>query len=136
TVAAVAPWPAVSVVGDGVDAEGPAVPTRIDGPHVIAFNPCLEGNSEAQVAAEFCDLVLPPVRDRMGRTQLLIGCKSLFRLAKRLANVPGVEVTAPASDLRPLLRRAVVAVAPKRFGAETRRSVLTAMAAGVPVMAP
>ncbi len=134
TVAAFAPWAAISVVGDGVDADEPAVPTRIGEPHMIAFNPCLDGNSEAEVAAEFCSLVLPSVRSRVGRIKLLVGCKSRFRLAKRLADVPGVEVAAPASDLRPLLRRAAVAVAPRRFGAETRRSVLAAMAAGVPVI--
>jgi len=133
-VAAFAPWATVSVVGDGVDADEPAVPTRIGGPHMIAFNPCLEGDSEAEVAAEFCDLVLAPVRTRVGRTNLLVGCRSLSRLAKHLAHLPGVEVAAPASDLRPLLRRATVAVAPRRFGAETRRSVLAAMAVGVPVI--
>lgn len=134
TVASFAPWAAVSVIGDGVGADEPAVPTRIGGPHLIAFTPCLEGNSEAQAAAEFCDTVLPTVRTQVARTKLLVGCKSLFRLARRLADVPGVEVAAPASDLRPLLRRAAVAVAPRRFGAETRRSVLAAMAAGVPVI--
>jgi len=134
TVASFAPWAAVSVIGDGVGADEPAVPTRIGGPHLIAFTPCLEGNSEAQAAAEFCDIVLPAVRTQVARTKLLVGCKSLFRLARRLADVPGVEVAAPASDLRPLLRRAAVAVAPRRFGAETRRSVLAAMAAGVPVI--
>jgi len=133
TVASFAPWAAVSVIGDGVGADEPAVPTRIGGPHLIAFTPCLEGNSEAQAAAEFCDIVLPAVRTQVARTKLLVGCKSLFRLARRLADVPGVEVAA-ASDLRPLLRRAAVAVAPRRFGAETRRSVLAAMAAGVPVI--
>jgi len=133
TVASFAPWAAVSVIGDGLGADEPAVPTRIGGPHLIAFTPCLEGNSEAQAAAEFCDIVLPAVRTQVARTKLLVGCKSLFRLARRLADVPGVEVAA-ASDLRPLLRRAAVAVAPRRFGAETRRSVLAAMAAGVPVI--
>ncbi|HWN54155.1 MAG TPA: glycosyltransferase [Methylomirabilota bacterium] len=133
TVASFAPWAAVSVIGDGVGADEPAVPTRIGGPHLIAFTPCLEDNSEAQAAAEFCDIVLPAVRTQVARTKLLVGCKSLFRLARRLADVPGVEVAA-ASDLRPLLRRAAVAVAPRRFGAETRRSVLAAMAAGVPVI--
>jgi glycosyltransferase involved in cell wall biosynthesis len=134
TVASFAPWAAVSVIGDGVGADEPAVPTRIGGPHLIAFTPCLEGNSEAQAAAEFCDIVLPAVRTQVARTKLLVGCKSLFRLARRLADLPGVEVVAPAGDLRPLLRRAAVAVAPSRFGAETRRSVLAAMAAGVPVI--
>src|SRR3989441_3658965 len=134
TVASFAPWAAVSVIGDGVGADEPAVPTRIGGPHLIAFTPCLEGNSEAQAAAEFCDIVLPAVRTQVARTKLLVGCKSLFRLARRLADLPGVEVVAPAGDLRPLLRRAAVAVAPSRFGAETRRSVLAAMDPGVPVI--
>ena len=134
TVASFAPWAAVSVIGDGVTADEPAVPTRIGGPHLIAFTPCLDGNSEAQAAAEFCDSVLPAVRNELGRTKLLVGCKSHFRVARRLTNVPGVEVVALTGDLRPLLRRAAVAVAPRRFGAETRRSVLAAMAAGVPVI--
>src|SRR5712691_11960000 len=44
TVASFAPWAAVSVIGDGVGADEPAVPTRIGGPHLIAFIPCLEVN--------------------------------------------------------------------------------------------
>jgi glycosyl transferase family 1 len=133
-VSSFAPWATVSVIGDGVDADEPAVPMRIGAPHVIAFNPCLEGDSEAMAAAEFCDLVLPTVHTRVGRTKLLVGCKSPFRFAKRLAHVPGVEVAAATGDLRPLLRRATVAVAPRRFGVETQRSVLAAMAVGLPVI--
>src|SRR5439155_667463 len=37
TVASFAPWAAVSVIGDGVTADEPAVPTRIGGPHLIAI---------------------------------------------------------------------------------------------------
>src|SRR5713226_242314 len=85
TVASFAPWAAVSVIGDGVHTDGPAVPTRIGGPHLIAFTPCLEGNAEAQAAAEFCESVLSAVRTRVWRNQLLAGCKSHFRLAQRLA---------------------------------------------------
>jgi len=134
TVASFAPWAAVSVVGDGVDATEPAVPTRIGEPHLIAFAPCLDGNVETQAAAEFCETVLNAVRSQMGRTRLLVGYRSSSRFSKRLASMPGVEVVAPASDLRPLLRRAAVMVAPARFGPETRRSVLAAMAVGVPVI--
>jgi glycosyltransferase involved in cell wall biosynthesis len=70
----------------------------------------------------------------VGRTKLLVGCTSLFPLARRLANLPGVEVLAPTSNIRSLLRRAMVAVAPRRLGAETQRGMLEAMAAGVPVI--
>src|SRR5262249_45928843 len=54
----------------------------------------------------------------------------LFPMARRLASLSGVEVSAPVSSLRGLLRRSTVAVAPKRFGTETRRGLLEAIAAG------
>jgi len=41
---------------------------------------------------------------------------------------------APTSNLRALLRRATVVVAPRRFGVETQRGLLEAMAVGVPVI--
>src|SRR5262249_61416610 len=60
--------------------------------------------------------------------------KPLFPMARRLAGLSGVEMSAPVSSLRGLLRRSTVAVAPKRFGTETRRGLLEAIAAGVPVV--
>src|SRR5262249_61615824 len=102
------------------------------GTSVIAFNPCLERESEARAASQFCNEILPRVHARVTRTKLLVGCKSLFPLARRLASLPGVEVSAPVSSLRGLLRRSTVAVAPKRFGTETRRGLLEAIAAGGP----
>jgi glycosyltransferase involved in cell wall biosynthesis len=125
---------AVSVIPNGVDTDESAPPPFPSAPNRIVFNPCLERDREVLAAAEFCSQVLSPVRTRVESTTLLIGCKRLFSLAKRLAHLPGVEVAAPASDLRPLLRRASVAVAPGRFGGETQRGVLEAMAAGVPVV--
>ena len=133
-VAAFAPSTDVTVIAEGVDPDLPASPSRPGAPHTIAFNPCLGRDSEGRAAAEFCDEVLPRVRTRVGRTKLLVGCTSLFPLARRLANLPGVEVVAPTSNLRALLRRATVAVSPRRFGAETQRGLLEAMAAGVPVV--
>jgi glycosyltransferase involved in cell wall biosynthesis len=129
-----APRAAVTVIADGVDIDELAVPRRPDAAHRIVFNPCLEHEGEALAAAEFCREVLPSVRTRVASTKLLIGCKRLFRLARNLTDLPGVELSGPTSDLRPLLRRATVAVAPGRHGSETQRGVLEAMAAGVPVI--
>ena len=133
-VTSFAPSASVTVVPEGVDLDEPSPHVRSGATPVIAFNPCLERDSEARAATQFCDEVLPRVHTRVGRAKLLIGCKSLFPLARRLTSLPGVEVAAPITSLRALLRRAAVAVAPKRFGAETPRGLLEAMATGVPVI--
>jgi glycosyltransferase involved in cell wall biosynthesis len=133
-VTSFAPSASVTVVPEGVDLDEPSPHVRSGATPVIAFNPCLERDSEARAATQFCDEVLPRVLTRVGRAKLLIGCKSLFPLARRLTSLPGVEVAAPITSLRALLRRAAVAVAPKRFGAETQRGLLEAMATGVPVI--
>lgn len=124
----------VTVIAEGVELDEPSPPARSGAPPVIAFNPCLERDSDARAAIKFCDEVLPRVHTRVGRIKLLIGCRSLFPLAKRLTHLPGVEVAAPLSSLRGLFRRATVAVAPNRFGAETERGLLEALAAGIPVV--
>src|SRR4029453_5979006 len=100
----------------------------------IEFKPSRERDSEPRAATQFCDEVLPRVLTRVGRTKLLIGCRSLFPLAKRLPPLPGGEVPAPMNRLRGLFRRGTVAVAPKRLGAETERGLLEAMGAGVPII--
>ena len=133
-VASFAPTASVTVIPEGIDLDEPSPHLRAGGTSVIAFNPCLERESEARAATQFCNEILPRVHTRVTRTKLLVGCKSLFPLARRLASLPGVEVTAPVSGLRGLLRRSTVAVAPKRFGTETRRGLLEAIAAGVPVV--
>jgi len=133
-VTSFAPSASVTVIADGLELDEPAPPARSGAAPVIAFNPCLERDSDARTASRFCDEVLPRVHTRVGRTKLLIGCRTLFPLARRLSHLPGVEVAAPLHSLRGLFRRATVAVAPKRFGADTERGLLEAMAAGVPVI--
>src|SRR5262245_32925746 len=124
----------VTVIPEGVDLDEPAPHTRSEAAPTIAFNPCLERDSEARAAVQFCDHVLPRVQTRVSGTKLLIGCKTLFPVARRLTRLPGVEVAAPINSLRGLLRRASVAVLPKPFGPETQRGLLEAMAGGVPVI--
>jgi len=134
-VASFAPHASVTVIPEGIDLEESSPHFRAGGASVIAFNPCLERESEARAATQFCNEILPRVHTRVARTKLVVGCKSLFPMARRLASLSGVEVSAPVSSLRGLLRRSTVAVAPKRFGTETRRGLLEAIAAGVPVVA-
>ena len=132
-VTAFAPAANVTVIADGIDLDEPT-PPRTGAAPAIAFNPCLERDSEARAAIAFSDEVLSRVRTRVAGTKLLVGCKSLFPLAKRLGDMSHVEVAAPVNSLRGLLRRAAVAVAPRRSGGETHRGLLEAMATGVPVI--
>jgi glycosyltransferase involved in cell wall biosynthesis len=133
-VSSFGPSAPVTVIPEGMDLEETSSHARSGAAPTVAFNPCLERDGEARAATQFCHEVLPRVLTRMGRTKLLIGCRSLFPLARRLASLPGVEVAAPINGLRGLLRRATVAVAPRRFGVETQRGLLEALAVGVPVI--
>jgi hypothetical protein len=131
-VASFAPSAPVAIIPEGVELDEPS--PRAGAAAVIAFNPCLERESEARAATQFCNEVLPRVHTRVGGTRLLIGCTSSSPLTKRLTSLPGVEVVAPVMSLRALLKRATVAVTPKRFGADTQRGLLEAMALSVPVV--
>jgi glycosyltransferase involved in cell wall biosynthesis len=51
-----------------------------------------------------------------------------------VANIQGVEIMAPVSDVRPFLHSHAVAVAPLRLFGGVRRGVLEPMAASVPVV--
>ena len=132
-VTAFAPAASITVISEGVDLDEPT-PPRAGAALAVAFNPCLERDSDARAAIAFCDEVLARVRTRVGGTKLLVGCKSIFPLARRLSEMPNVEVAAPVSTLRGLYRRAAVAVAPRRAGAESQRGLLEALATGVPVI--
>jgi glycosyltransferase involved in cell wall biosynthesis len=53
---------------------------------------------------------------------------------RRLAEIPGIEVTGTVEDVRPYYREALAALIPLRVGGGSRLKILEAMAAGVPVL--
>lgn len=53
---------------------------------------------------------------------------------RRLADIPGIEVTGTVEDVRPFYQEAQAAVIPLRVGGGSRLKILEAMAAGVPVV--
>ena len=65
--------------------------------------------------------------------RLLVGAQPLESV-RRLASVPGVEVTGTVPDLRPYYGRALAAIVPLLSGSGTRLKILEAMAARVPVI--
>lgn len=53
---------------------------------------------------------------------------------RRLAELPGIEVTGTVSDVRPYYQEAFASVVPLRIGGGSRLKILESMAAGVPVI--
>ena len=84
---------------------------------------------------DFCANVLPLVRARRSRTQLLIVGADPSRAVKKLGDLPGVTVTGSVADVRPYLGRSALMVAPLNIARGTQNKILEAMSAGVPVVA-
>jgi glycosyltransferase involved in cell wall biosynthesis len=82
----------------------------------------------------FCREVLPGIRARRPAARLsIIGAEPPPQI-RRLAQTEGVEVSGSVPDVRPLLRRAAVTVAPLRIARGTQNKILESMAMGVPVV--
>ena len=78
--------------------------------------------------------VWPRVRARRPDARLVLAGAGPTPEVRKLADLPGVEVTGPVPDLRTLWKTAHVMLAPLRFSAGIQNKLLEAMAAGVPVV--
>jgi sugar transferase (PEP-CTERM/EpsH1 system associated) len=75
----------------------------------------------------FCRDILPKVREaEPGATLSIIG-RSPTPAVRRLADIPGVEVTGRVDDVRPHIARGAVYVVPLRIGGGTRLKIFEAM---------
>jgi sugar transferase (PEP-CTERM/EpsH1 system associated) len=88
-----------------------------------------------QCMLDFCTRVLPHIRARRPRTELLIVGAAPGPRVRNLGTVPGVTVTGSVPDVRPYLRRAALTVAPLNIARGTQNKILESMALGVPVVA-
>jgi sugar transferase (PEP-CTERM/EpsH1 system associated) len=82
----------------------------------------------------FCEEILPALRGRHPDVRLSIVGAHPSPEIRRLASLPGVEVTGFVDDPRAWLRRAAVSVAPLRIARGIQNKVLEAMAMGLPVV--
>ena len=133
-VGSVAPWASATVIRNGVDVDEFASPPRESPAPIILF----AGWADPEIAVDlgaFCHTTLRAVRARVPEARLVLVSRRTTTALRRLARLPGVELAAPAMDIRASLHRAAVAVAPIRGGRAMQDSVLEAMAAGVPVVA-
>ena len=83
---------------------------------------------------EFCDQVLPLLRQQCPEIKLFIVGADPSKEIWALDNLPGVTVTGSVDDVRPYIQRTAAMVAPLEIARGTQNKILEAMAMGVPVV--
>jgi sugar transferase (PEP-CTERM/EpsH1 system associated) len=125
----------VHVVRTGVDTEffHPPPATGRRAPHLV-FTGSMDWLPNEDAMVHFCREVLPLIREAEPRTTLAIVGRAPTPAVRRLAHLPGVEVTGRVEDVRPEIARGAVYVVPLRIGGGTRLKIFEAMAMGKAVV--
>ena len=76
----------------------------------------------------FCREILPRIRESEPEATLSIIGRTPTPAVRRLAEIPGVEVTGRVDDVRPHMARGSVYIVPLRIGGGTRLKIFEAMA--------
>jgi sugar transferase (PEP-CTERM/EpsH1 system associated) len=101
---------------------------------LISFVGRMDYYPNQQCMLEFCRTTLPLIRAQRPAAKLLIVGADPSPEIRRLASMPGVNVTGSVPDVRPFVRRSALMVAPLRIARGTQNKLLEAMAMGVPVV--
>jgi polysaccharide biosynthesis protein PslH len=123
-----------TIVPSGVDVEHFIPALRMPGAPAVLFLSPLESAGDVAAAGAFCRATVPVIRRRHPGTRFLVAGRDLPPSARDLARIQGVEVFERVSDLRPLLHRATLAVAPLATENGPHTGILEAMCAGLPVV--
>ncbi len=83
----------------------------------------------------FCEHVWPEIHHRRGAATFTLVGSNPTSDARRLAELPGVELAADVPDVRPYLAGAAVVVVPLRIARGIQNKVLEALAMGKPIVA-
>jgi len=133
-VQSLAPGAPTTVIPNGVDVESFAAPPRSGKVPTVVLNTSLRGEGDRADAVDFCRAIVPAVRARVPQARFVVASRDPVATGRAAKGFIGVELAAPAPDLRLLLHSHAVAAAPLRAGFDVRSSVLEPMAAGVPVV--
>jgi len=120
---------------NGVDTRYWAPSPTAHAPDHVVFVGRMDYYPNQQCMIEFCDAVLPALRERRPGVRLTIVGADPSPAIRALGERPGVTVTGSVPDVRPYLHQAAVMVAPLRIARGTQNKILEGMAAGVPVVA-
>ncbi|TVR80799.1 MAG: TIGR03087 family PEP-CTERM/XrtA system glycosyltransferase [Rhodospirillales bacterium] len=104
-------------------------------PDAIGFVGRMDYFPNQQAVLAFCDHVLPRIQAvRPAATFTIIGAEPTPAI-RALGQRPGVTVTGTVADVRPLLSRCALSVAPLAIARGVQNKILESMAMGVPVVA-
>ena len=122
---------------NGVDSEyfsGSSEPTANE-PFSCVFVGALDYGANIDALRWFCAEVWPLVIQEVPQAKLTVVGRRPSSVVKKLSELPGVNIAADVTDVRPYLVDAEVAIAPLRIARGIQNKVLEAMAMGKPVLA-
>jgi len=102
---------------------------------VVIFTGAMDYFPNADAVVQFARHVFPIVRTKCPSARFLIVGSNPTSAVRRLARLPGIEVTGSVPDIRVFLSSAHVAVAPLRIAQGIQNKLLEAIAMGLPVVA-
>ena len=101
---------------------------------VLSFTGTLDYHPNVDAALFAARAVFPLARAALPEARLLIAGRRPVREVRDLAALPGVEVAADVADMRAVLARTRVGLAPMRAGSGIKNKVLEAWACARPVV--
>jgi len=121
------------VVGNGVSL--PLLPEAAPvHPPTVGFVGVMDYQPNVDAVCRFVDRCWMEIREAIPGARFLIVGRSPVAAVRRLARLPGVEVTGGVPDVRVVLERMDVSVAPMRIAQGLQNKVLEAMASAKPVV--
>lgn len=123
------------VVVPNVIDTGEYAPPRHDAGDVVLYQGGLDWYPNRDAVRFFASRILPLVRRARPSVRFLVAGRNppaAFR--REVQAVPGLELTGPVPDMRPVLARSSVCVVPLRIGSGTRIKILEAAAMARPVV--
>jgi sugar transferase (PEP-CTERM/EpsH1 system associated) len=126
-----APPAPIAVVPTGVDTRyfQTPPPSTVDEKHLV-FTGSMDWIPNEDAMTYFCREVLPIVRRVEPEVTLSIVGRAPTPVVRRLAEIPGVDVTGRVDDVRAHIARAAGYIVPLRVGGGTRLKIFEAMAMG------
>jgi glycosyltransferase involved in cell wall biosynthesis len=128
------PLEQIEVIPSGIDAERYAC-RRVGHASRLVFTGDVSSPGDLDAAHRLATSILPMVRRRIPRAELLIAATGDAEAAHDLARLEGVRVESRLADLRPSLWGAGIYVSPLAAGGGRASRLLEAFALGTPVVA-
>jgi sugar transferase (PEP-CTERM/EpsH1 system associated) len=124
----------VHVVQTGVDTAFFTPPSETPSATHMVFTGSMDWLPNEDGMTYFCREILPKIRQAEPSATLSIIGRAPTPAVRKLAEIPGVEVTGRVDDVRPHIARGSVYIVPLRIGGGTRLKIFEAMSMGKAVV--